>query len=596
MAKSIDVPTGDLHWNRPPTVPQLCPSLRTYTLRHMKIRNICRFLIVLTAALALPSAARTDDAKTVKKAVERSTLNQPGTKPFHLKAELFPTLARDRGSNRTGQVEYWWASPTKWKREVRCPEFHQIAIVNGEREWQKNDGDYLPEWLREISVALIEPVPSLDKVLQKVAESDARKLLGLSTFSWSTMSTDGTVEKGMGAIIEITDSTGLLQNGSDIGWSWLYEDYRPFHGRMVARKVSSGSPEVTAVVTMLEDLGTVPDATFDAGASGGDSTLLKTVIVDELSLRKNLIPAAPIEWPPIKDGPLEGVLTTEVVVDRSGTVRQLSTIVSDNPAADQAAGEYIRSLHFKPYLQDGVPVQVLSRITMPFKTVRPAGVESFESARTYFEHGRQASFPAAGKGQPYVLRATFQAAAAGGVQEGQYVDTWKSDSEWRREATIAQSRCVRSRHGEKRYQLMDGPDARLLAMILRLAEPIPAIDSFVESDWRISRETVDGVKTIRVLSGYESPEGELDAEHARGYWFDENGRLVKTFFDGLETRRLDFSEFDGAQVAHQIRILKGEKLAALIKVTEIGPAGDIPEQAFDVPGHEWKREFTGEVR
>jgi len=70
-----------------------------------------------------------DSVKVVKKAAERSTLNQEGTKPFHLKAELAPS--RDRGSNRTGEVEIWWASPTQWKREVRSPEFHQIAILNG---------------------------------------------------------------------------------------------------------------------------------------------------------------------------------------------------------------------------------------------------------------------------------------------------------------------------------------------------------------------------------------------------------------------------------------------------------------------------------
>ena len=149
----------------------------------MKVRNLVRVVIVLGIALGLPRSVRTDDSKIVKKAVERSTLNQPGTKPFHLKAVLAPSLERDRGSNRTGEVEFWWASPTQWKREVRSPEFHQIAIVNGEREWQKSEGDYFPEWLRETSVALIEPVPSLDKVLEKVNQADVKKLFGTTHFA-----------------------------------------------------------------------------------------------------------------------------------------------------------------------------------------------------------------------------------------------------------------------------------------------------------------------------------------------------------------------------------------------------------------------------
>ena len=390
----------------------------------MKFRNLARVVIVLAIALGLPGSARTDDSKIVKKAVERSTLNQPGTKPFHLKAVLAPSRERDQASHRTGEVEIWWASPTQWKREVRSPEFHQIAIVNGEREWQKSEGDYFPEWLRETSVALIEPVPSLDKVLEKVNEADVVKLFGTTQFSWTTMSTDGNVSKGMGAVVAITDSTGLLQDAGDIGWGGLFQEYKSFHGRMVARKVSVGSPEVTATVTTLEDLGSVPAAFFDAGASGGDTPLLQTVLVEETTLRKNLLPMAPIVWPALKDGALEGVLTTEIVVDRSGRVRQVGTIVSDNPGVSETVGKFVGSMQFKPYLQNGVPVQVVSRITMPFRTVRPAAAESFESARVYFERGRHVSFPAAGTGQPYVLRATVQAAvAARKVDNGQYVDT-----------------------------------------------------------------------------------------------------------------------------------------------------------------------------
>src|ERR1700722_4884668 len=127
------------------------------------MKTMARGTIMLVGVLGLTASGRADDSeKLVKKAVERSTLNQAGTKPFHLKAVIAPSRERDRGSNRTGEVEIWWASPTRWKREVRSPEFHQTTIVNGTKEWQKNEGDYFPEWLRETCVALIEPVPPLD--------------------------------------------------------------------------------------------------------------------------------------------------------------------------------------------------------------------------------------------------------------------------------------------------------------------------------------------------------------------------------------------------------------------------------------------------
>jgi hypothetical protein len=565
----------------------------------MRIQMISRVVVVSIALLGLSALgyAKKDDATTVKKAVERSTLNQPGTKPFHLKATLALSYERDRGSNRTGEIEIWWASPTQWKKEVRCPGFHQIVIANNGKEWQKNEGDYFPEWLRETAQALIEPVPSLEQVLKQVQDADVKRLLGNTYFSWMMMSTDGTVQKGMGGGVAITDSTGLLMDGYGFGWGAGYRNYKSFHGRMVARTVNVGSPEVTAKVATLEDLGIVPPGFFDTQVTGGDSPLLQTLVVDEISLRKNLLPAEPVVWSPIKDGPLQGVISTEVVIDRAGKVREIGTIVSDNPALSETFGKTTAALQFKPYLQEGVPVQVVSRITMPFKTTRPTGMETFDSAQNYFERGRRISFPAAGNGQAYVLHATFRAKVVEGtVKDGQYVDTWKSDSEWRREATIGKSRCVRARHGETRYQLLEGPDVGLLRLILKVMEPIPAIDTFVESDWRIKRDILDGIKTIRVLAGYESSDGTLDPKQARGYWFDESGKLVKTYFIGLETRRLEFAEFSGVQIAHKIPVLQNGALGILVTVTEVSAAGTLANNIFELPGHEWKRAFTDEVR
>ncbi len=571
-------------------------SAAMYRLPDMRIQKTGAVLIVLAALLFSARSFADDPEDLVRKAVERCTLNQAGTKPFHLKAVLAPSLDKDRGSNRTGEVEYWWASPTQWKREVRSPEFHQIAIVNGEKEWQKNEGDYFPEWLRETSVALIEPVPALEDVLKQVEEADVHNLMGRTHFSWIRMSTDGTVEKGMGAALDIITGAGLIQGGSDLGWSGWYQDYKNFHGRMVARSVSAGSPEVTAKVATLEDLANMSVDFFDTGVSGGDGTPVRTVVLDETTLRRNLVPAEAVVWPAVQDGPLEGVITTKVVVDRAGNVRELGSILSDNPALSESAGKRIGSMRFQPYAQNGVAVQVVSRITMPFKTVRPAGVETFERARTYFERGRHASFPAAGNGPAYELHATFQVGLAGKVEEGKYVDTWKSDDEWRREATIGKSRYVRARHGETRYQLLDGPDGGVLRLVLKVMEPIPALDTFVESDWRMKRDTVDGLKTIRVLAGYESSGGVLDPEHARGYWFDETGKLVKTYFQGNETRRLQFEEVGGVQIAREIRVLHNDKAGMLIRVTDVSAVGDVPGSTFELRGHEWKRAFTDEVR
>ncbi len=550
--------------------------------------------LLLLTPLALPAE---DDVSTVKKAVARSTLNQPGTHPFHLHAVLSPKRPSGDASQLSGEVEIWWVSQTQYRREVRSADFHQIDIVNGDREWQQNEGDYFPEWLREIAAALIEPVPDLDEVLKQMESADVKKLMGATHFSWMIESANGDVKGTMGAGLSIADSTGLLQYGSGFGWSGEFQDYKEFHGRMVARMVSAGSPEEVARVTTLEDLGVVPPGFFDTGATGGDSVLLKTALIDEASLRKNLLPSQPPAWPPLQDGPLEGALTTEVVVDRSGKVRDVGTIVTNNPGVSDVARQAIGAMQFQPYLLDGAPVQVVSRITMSFKTVRPAGVEIFDTARAYFERGRHAGFPSAASRSAYVMHAVFQArTSAGTVEQGQYADTWERDDEWRREASIGKSRCVRARHGDKYYRLAEGPDAALLQLAMKALEPIPAIDTFVESDWKIKRDAVDGTNTIRVLTGYEGPDGAFDPEHVRAYWFDESGKLLKTYYQGLETRSLDFEDFSGVSVARRVEVRHNGALGMLIRVTDLSPGGALPDNTFELQGHEWKRAFTDEVR
>jgi hypothetical protein len=385
----------------------------------------------------------------------------------------------------------------------------------------------------------------------------------------------------------------LLLYAGGFGWGGEFKDYAKFHGVNVARTVNVGSPQVTAKVLLLEDWGQVPAGFFDAGAPNGDPQPLRTELIDEPTLRRNLLPADPIVWPTLENGSLEGNVTTWIVVDREGKVRDIETVVSENSGVNEIGRSAVTNMRFKPFVVEGVPVQVMSQITIPFKTTRPIGNESFQSAQEYFEKGRKAGFPAAGSGTPYVLRAEFELKdKTGAVVTGRYEDTWLSDSQWRREAWLGNSHFVRSKSQDKRYRFAEGEQSAFLALVFRMMEPIPAIDTFVESDWRIKRDTVNGLSTVRVLTGYEGSDGKLDPVQARGYWFDDTGQLLKSYFRGIETERSEFSAFGQFKVAHRIDALKDGKLAMRIRVTELNPAGDVPESKFRLPGHEWERIFT----
>jgi hypothetical protein len=534
------------------------------------MRKSFAFSLLLFCLFATCAHAE-DQAGRIKKAVQKSTLDQPGTKPFHLKAVLAPSYPRDKDSGRTGEIEIWWKSPTIWRREVRCPIFHQIQVVNNGQVWQKNDGNYFPEWLRQMSIELIQPIPRLQEVLDQIKGAEVKDRMGTTYITWMIPSSDGTAQSLMGASVALTDSSGLLFYGGGSGWGGLFHDFADFHGRLAARTVAVGSPEVTARVTVLEDLQDSP-ALFDTSAGGGDPQVLETQLLDERTLRRNLLSTNEPAWPPLKDGPLEGAVTTEIVVDRTGKVRDLGTLVSSNPGVNDTARAQIEAMRFRPFEQNGIPVQVVSRITLAFKTVRPEGTEIFDTARAYFEKGRKASFLAAAATAPYLLRAEFQVATSSGVQTGRYEDTWAGGTEWKREAWVGNSHFARSRSGDKLYMQSDGPDAGVLRMVLMVMEPIPAGDTMTESDWRIRRDTVSGVSAIRVFRGPEGPNGELDPVQSQGYWFNPAGQLFQTYFKGFEILPSDVEPFDRVQVARQIDLTKDGKLAMRINVKEVGPA------------------------
>ena len=75
-------------------------------------------------------------------------------------------------------------------------------------------------------------------------------------------------------------------------------------------------------------------------------------------------------------------------------------MIAENNGVKDTGERAVKSMRFKPFVINGIPVQVMSQITVPFKIVRPTGNEQFDSAQTFFERGRRASSPAAGQPTP----------------------------------------------------------------------------------------------------------------------------------------------------------------------------------------------------
>ena len=270
--------------------------------------------------------------------------------------------------------------------------------------------------------------------------------------------------------------------------------------------------------------------------------------------------------------------------------------ISDNADLIDAAETIFNEMHFQPVLRDGMPVQATGRLTLHFNTVRPAGMENFRSAHSYFDVGRNSSCLGSGASAPYHLRAEFETHNAQGVVTGRYEDTWFSTTQWKREAWVGTSHLIRSQVGDNHYVLSEGPEAGLLRLVMLFVEPIPADDTMTESDWRISHDVVNGVNAIRVIRGPENPDGDIKPGESNAYWFDETGQLIRSYTLGLDIRPLEIQAYDGVKVARRIEVIKEGKLALLLSIKELGPADETVRKTFVLKGHEWQRAFTAEQR
>jgi len=538
-----------------------------------------------------------DQLSGVKNAVKRSTLDQPGTHPFHLKATLSPSFARDKDSGRTGEIEIWWNAPGVYRREVSSPGFRQLQIVNGGHIWEKDEGDYFPNWLRVVSEAILQPLPMESEALHGIKPDVEKTLMGSTYLNW---------EKPLPVnmqpakeYVSLTDSTGLIFYDGGLGWGALFKDYASFHGREVPRTITSGSPEVMAKI-VLEDLPAVSPNWFDAVPAAPGTPVIATVAVDNAPIAPDLVskvnePA----WPAVTNTPLKGVVGTELILDRTGKVREPFQVVSDNPAISEVARSYFSGLQFKPILREGVPVQVVRRVVLTFELHRPVGTEDLGTARDAFERGRVASSLAAAAKAPYVLKASFSVGLATGVVKGAYVDTWEDAHHWRREVILGDSHAVRSLDGEQQYLLVDGTNAGAARMVLSIVEPIPAGDTMTESDWRLKRDAVNGEPAIRIMRGDETAGVPLDPKSTNAYWFDEHGNLLQAYASKLALSYVKPQDFEGTYLPREIlgKTSSGG-IAFKLDVDEVAAldVANVSKKEFKLSGHEWKRQFTAEVR
>ncbi len=303
----------------------------------------------------------------------KSTLAQPGAAPFHLRAVI--SEQKNHDPQWDAEVEEWWVSPTRYKRVFHSARFAQTLIVDGAKTQESDDGPVFPELLRNLAVELTNPIPRLDELAAlhlSMAQPDGSP--GQILTRYTILTTDGAgVTASMDASVAIDRQTGLMVYGGNLDWDVALHDFAPFHTLQVPRRLTAqtqGGPRLTAQITLLEDLPFADAKLIQVTRPTPAAQQLRVLVVPEPHLRKLALDTPALHWPDMPGGPLSGTMTMRVVVDRTGQVQSVDNFFSNNPALQHAAEQQLLRWRFRPCLDHGAPVQVISTLTFAYTVDR----------------------------------------------------------------------------------------------------------------------------------------------------------------------------------------------------------------------------------
>ena len=322
--------------------------------------------IVIALAIHATAQERNSDwTDVIAVAIQHSALTLPGSKPFHLKAEIIESTNPDSGYK--GKFEEYWVSPEKWRRTIESPEFSQTKVVNGDKVFEHDTGDYFPWWLNNLITVMLDPWPGF--VMPDHINKQAGSKLNPQISSVCTRTKIGNDQWAFC----IEPRRMLLTNAFDISGGFVgdFKNFADFGRKQVARQINM-DPEpgttIQATITQLTELREPDETLFAIEKSTPPEGRINSLRISEETLRGLSLTSTEIEWPAVEGGLLTGGCALYVSADRSGHMREVWPGGCDNNELVTPLREIVRKWRLKTATVNGAPVQVEARLTFPVKT------------------------------------------------------------------------------------------------------------------------------------------------------------------------------------------------------------------------------------
>ncbi len=300
-----------------------------------------RLLLSLAlVSLVIPTfaAKKIPIGRLLDQMVHRSTLAEPGGRPFYLKATI--TDSRDAKSEFNGTVEEYWVSPTKYRRVVKLRDFSQTRIVNGDRIYEENTGDYFPVNDEMLADEIVDPLPKKAVDLMNRLGMEATEPGGAEgqCMAEKYFDDEGTETR---VLLAYNCKTGLLI----YLWSpsccyGVMTDYKKFHDKLVA--FGTQDDPINIHVDTLRDLDSPDETLFAISETTPPANRLTTTQIGEKAARQLISDQKESHWPAVKNKPAVKSIDVYLVIGRDGSVKEASSYGPVEQPVKDAVLETIR--------------------------------------------------------------------------------------------------------------------------------------------------------------------------------------------------------------------------------------------------------------
>jgi TonB family protein len=547
----------------------------------MRPRLILSLLLLLPASSV--AANKVPVSKLLDRMVHRSTLAEPGGKPFYLKATV--TAKDDAKSPFNGTVEWYWVSPAKWRRVIALRDFSQTRVVNGGSIYEENKGDYFPVHDEMLANEIVDPLP-------KPAVDLMGELGMMGTEPGSGMGQcmaekyfNGADGRENRVLLAYDCNTGLLI----YLWSpsccyGVMTDYRKFHNKMVA--YATKDDPINIRVDSLRDLENPDESLFAVSQPTPPAQRMTREKVTDGEARAILVAKTEIQWPHVTKKPNGDHMSVDIVIGRDGRVKEASSYSPVENAVEDAALNAINQWTFQPQMVDGVPAQVETTLTIPFPAEMLSVAAPGPAVAPLFERMRAMSSLRLEGGPGFHMKASFH--SEDGSAKGMYEETWISPKRWRKEVRLNDASIIELRTEDAFYRIFPGKSAPRIAddVIDVLSFNLPGDNGsdFHESDWSPVNAKLGEVPLLRLSRGYVNAQGRPEALTEMYYVEEKTGFLRRRYHYSALTVFNDFQPFGAKNVSRKLTMMGGDvtKLEIILESLEVEP--NVSDNTFTLTG------------